>query len=109
VKGERERLLRAESAFIVVDLWRVREGQRDNVRRVLRDAVPRFREQPGVLSVDFTHVDGDADRYLVVFRYASAEAREAFVASDLVRSSLATLEEFWELDSPVYRGTPSGV
>lgn len=63
---------------------------------------------PGVLSVDFTTLDNDPDRYLVIFRYASAAAREAFVATDDVRSTLERLKPLWDLESPIYKGSPLG-
>lgn len=35
----------------------------------------------GVLSVDYTQLVDDEERYLAVFRYRDAEARTAFVAN----------------------------
>jgi heme-degrading monooxygenase HmoA len=96
------------SAFVVVDIWRVRPGKQADVERELREAGRHFRQQPGILSVDFTHLDGDPARYLVVFRYTNADAREAFVASQELRATLQLLSALWDRESPVYMGLPSG-
>lgn len=96
------------SAFVVVDIWRGKPGKRDELRHVLTDSGALFRRQPGVLSVDYTLLDNDPDRYLVVFRYANAAAREAFVATDELKATMARLGELWDLESPIYKGTPAG-
>jgi quinol monooxygenase YgiN len=96
------------SVFVVVDIWRVKPGKRDEVRALLTEAGQIFRSRPGVLSVDFTLLDNDPDRYLVVFRYADAGAREQFVATDELKSVMARLTELWDLESPIYMGTPAG-
>ncbi len=98
----------ASSVFVVVDIWRGKSGKRDELRQVLTDSGALFRARPGVLSVDFTLLEDDPDRYLVVFRYESAEARETFVATDELRATLSRLSELWDLESPVYKGTPAG-
>ncbi len=96
------------SVFVVVDIWRVKAGKHDEVREVLSEAGYLFRARPGVLSVDFTLLDNDPDRYLVVFRYADAAARESFVATDVLKATMARLSELWDLESPIYTGTPTG-
>jgi quinol monooxygenase YgiN len=96
------------SVFVVVDIWRVKPGRRDEVRDLLAGAGALFRTRPGVLSVDFTLLDGDPDRYLVVFRYSDAAARETFVATDELRSVMTRLTALWDLESPIYKGTPAG-
>jgi heme-degrading monooxygenase HmoA len=96
------------SVFVVVDIWRVKPGNSAEVQRTLAEAGGLFRGRPGVLSVDFTHLDGDPDRYLVVFRYASEEARQSFVATDDLKDVLMRLSQLWELESPIYIGRPSG-
>jgi heme-degrading monooxygenase HmoA len=98
----------AASAYVVVDFWRAREGREAELEQALIDSANVFRTRPGVLSVDFTRVEDDPGRYLVVFRYDSAATRAAFVSTDLVRVALKELNEFWELDSPVWRGEPIG-
>ncbi len=96
------------SVFVVVDIWRVKPGMQAELEQVLAESGAQFRSMPGVLSVDFTLLDGDPDRYLVVFRYADAAAREAFVATDELRSTMARLRDLWDLESPIYQGTPVG-
>lgn len=98
----------SNSAYIVVDFWRVKPEREAELELTLAESVTAFRTQPGVLSVDFTRVEDDPGRYLVVFRYDSAASRAAFVSTDLVRNALTRLGEFWELDSPVWRGEPLG-
>lgn len=98
----------ATSVYVVVDIWRGKPGKRDELRQVLAESGALFRSLPGVLSVDFTLLDDDPDRYLVVFRYESANARETFVARDELKSTLARLGELWDLESPIYKGTPAG-
>jgi quinol monooxygenase YgiN len=99
----------ATSAFVVVDLWRVKPGKRQETQKALAESAPLFRAQPGILSVDYTHLDGDPDRYLVVFRYASREARESFRATDELTATMARLSELWDLESPVYLGYQTGL
>ncbi|HUG16764.1 MAG TPA: antibiotic biosynthesis monooxygenase family protein [Thermomicrobiales bacterium] len=94
------------SVFVVVDFWRVRPGKRDALEQLLIESGPKFRRQPGVLSVDFTRLDDDPNRYLVVFRYQDAAAREAFVATEELKTTLARLSKLWDLDSPVHTGSP---
>lgn len=96
------------SVFVVVDIWRAKPGKHDALRQVLTESGMLFRTMPGVLSVDYTLLDNDPDRYLVVFRYADAAAREAFVATDELRDTMARLSDLWDLESPVYKGTPAG-
>lgn len=89
---------------IVVDLWKVRPGQRETLEHLLRELVRQFRSQPEILSVDFTRLEDGPDRYLAVFRYESAEARKAFVATEELKASHSRLSDLWDLDSTVYRG-----
>lgn len=96
------------SAFVVVDIWRVKPGKCAELRQVLTDSGHLFRTCPGVLSVDYTLLDNDPDRYLVVFRYADAASREGFVATDELKETMARLHELWDLESPIYKGTPAG-
>lgn len=94
------------SAFVVVDIWRVKAGMHDQLEQLLLDSAAAFRQRPGVLSVDFTHLDGDPDLYLVVFRYEDAGARANFVATPELKSTLERLSAFWDLESPIYKGNP---
>jgi len=96
------------SVYVVVDIWRVKPGKSVELRAVLTESGARFRSMPGVLSVDYTLLEGDPDRYLVVFRYADAAAREAFVATDELRSTMSRLRDLWDLESPIYKGVPAG-
>jgi heme-degrading monooxygenase HmoA len=96
------------SVFVVVDIWRVRPEKQTEVEAELTEAGRIFRRQPGVLSVDFTHLDGDPTRYLVVFRYADAAAREAFVSTPELQDTLRRLSQLWDLVSPIHKGTPAG-
>ena len=97
------------TAFVVVDLWRVKPGKREEVQQLLAEVGPLFRQQPGIRSVDFAHLDGDPERYLVVFRYVSREAREGFRGTDELKGTMARLSELWDLESPVYLGWQSGL
>ena len=96
------------SAYVVVDFWRARPGREAELERKLSESVVAFRAHPGVLSVDFTRVEGDPSHYLVIFRYDSAASRAAFVATDLVRDTLNDLSDLWDLDGQVWRGEPIG-
>jgi len=96
------------SVYVVVDIWRVKPGKHDELRQALTESGARFRSMPGVLSVDYTLLDGDHDRYLVVFRYADAAARAAFVATDELKTTMNTLIELWDLESPIFKGVPAG-
>ncbi len=76
----------------------------DEVDRLLIEAAPRFRAAPGIVSVDYARVDDHPDTYLVVFRYVDRAAREAFVETDELRSTMGALRQVWDLESPIYRG-----
>jgi heme-degrading monooxygenase HmoA len=97
------------SAFVVVDIWRVKPGKRAAIEPVLAESARLFRAQPGILSVDYTHIDGDAEHYLVVFRYESAMAREAFQMTDALKETTSRLRELWDMESPVLKGSQSGL
>jgi len=77
---------------------------RDEVDRLLLDAAKRFQDVEGIVSVDYARLDDQPDMYLVVFRYASKAAREAFQDSDDLRSTMTRLRQVWDLESPIYRG-----
>lgn len=105
-----------QDSYVVVDFWRAIAANTDSdthlLERELTLLATHFRRMPGVLSCDFARVaggtEGGGGRYMAVFRYASAAAREAFVTDPTaaVSDSLARLAAWWELDSPVYRGEP---
>lgn len=97
-----------QAAFVVVDFWRATTADTHLLDAELTQLARHFRTMPGVLSCDFTRVDGDAGRYMAIFRYADAAAREAFVSdpSAAVSESLVRLGQWWALDSPIYRGAP---
>jgi quinol monooxygenase YgiN len=96
------------SVYVVVDIWRIKPGKHIELRAVLTESGARFRSMSDVLSVDYTLVEGDPDRYLVVFRYADAAARETFVATDELRSTMSRLRDLWDLERPIYKGVPAG-
>ncbi len=81
----------------------------DEVEAVLRECAPRFRQNPDIVSVDYTKLDGDTDKYLVVFRYVDQEARERFTSGDDLKSTMTILRQIWDLESPIYRGVDMGI
>jgi len=93
-----------DAGYVVVDLWRAKPGKEDELKRVLTQARRRFRAYPGIISVDYAHLDGDESRYLVVFRYTDQQTREAFVSTDDLKSTMARLSQLWALEGPVYKG-----
>jgi quinol monooxygenase YgiN len=101
---EEARMRAVEAGYVVVDLWHVKPGKEDELKRVLAQARQRFRAYPGIISVDYAHLDGDESRYLVVFRYTDQETREAFVSTDDLKSTMARLSHLWALAGPVYKG-----
>jgi quinol monooxygenase YgiN len=97
------------SAFVVVDLWRAKPGKRAELEATLAESARVFRQQPGVLSVDYTHLAGDPERYLVVFRYANRAAREDFRATDMLRATMERLAPLWDLEGDVMLGHQTGL
>lgn len=89
--------------YVVVDTWRVKPGREEEIATVLDGARRRFLTVPGIVSVDFAHIDGDASRYLVVFRYPDAAAREAFVSTEDLKATMARLRELWDFDGTSHR------
>lgn len=78
------------------------------LREALTESAALFRTMPGVLSVDYTLLEIDPDRDLVIFRYADAASREAFVATDDLKDTMTRLHELWDLERPLDTGTPVG-
>lgn len=96
------------AGYVVVDVWRAKPGKISEVDAVLSDCAPRFRKNPDIVSVDYARLDGDEEKYLVVFRYIDKEARERFTSSDDLKSTMAILRQLWDLESPIYRGIDTG-
>lgn len=94
-----------QAGYVVVDIWRAKPGMVDEVDTLLGSMLEPFLAVDGVLSVDYTRLEETDDQYLVVFRYADQAARERFVATDDLKSTMAALRQIWDLESPVYRGT----
>jgi quinol monooxygenase YgiN len=92
------------AGFVVVDVWKVKPGKEKAIRPILADALDRFQKHPEILSVDYCLADGDPSRYLVVFRYISEAARDAFVATTELIATMETLAEFWDLDEVFVKG-----
>lgn len=97
-------MVEQEVGFVVVDTWRVKPGKEAEIAAVLTESRQRFVTVPGIVSVDFAHIDGDASRYLVVFRYADAAAREAFVSTEDLKATMTRLRELWDFDGTSHRG-----
>lgn len=95
----------SHAGYVVVDVWRAKPGKVAEVDELLASMLARFRSAEGVVSVDYTRLEETDDQYLVIFRYADNAARERFVASDELKSTMATLRQVWDLESPIYRGT----
>jgi quinol monooxygenase YgiN len=93
-----------QAGYVVVDVWRAKPGMSADVERLLIAAADRFRVRAGIVSVDYARLDEQADMYLVVFRYASKSARQAFQDTEELRSTMAELRQVWDLESPIYRG-----
>jgi quinol monooxygenase YgiN len=92
------------AGYVVVDTWRIKPGKESEIVSVLTEIRQRFLAVPGVVSIDFAHFEDDASRILVVFRYADAAARTAFVATDDLKATMTRLSEFWEFDGVAIRG-----
>jgi quinol monooxygenase YgiN len=98
-----------QAGFVVVDIWKAKPGKEHELREVLAEAGALFRQVDGVLSVDYTTLKDDPDRYLVVFRYRDESTRESFVATDDLTSMMTRLRELWDLESPIYQGVATGL
>lgn len=97
------------TAYVVVDIWQVKPGKEEEIRGVLGEAARLFRARPGILSVDFSALGGDASRYLVVFRYENQDARMAFQQTPDLAATMQRLSLLWDLESPVWQGHQSGL
>ena len=102
-------LVGEQAGFVVVDIWKVKPGKRSELEATLAEAGRMFREVDGVLSVDYTTLKDDPDRYLVVFRYRDEATREQFVSTPGLTSTMAKLRELWDLQSPIYQGVSKGL
>jgi heme-degrading monooxygenase HmoA len=85
-----------QAGFVVVDTWKVKPGKEQEIRPLLARAHHEFSMHPEILSVDYCSVDTDLSQYLVIFRYTSEDARERFVASDALTSTMKALAEYWD-------------
>lgn len=92
-----------EANYVVVDTWRVKAGKETEIVPVLNDIRQRFLTVPGIVSIDFAHIDGDAGRILVVFRYQDAAARAAFVGTEDLKATMTRLSDYWEFDGIAVR------
>lgn len=92
------------AGFVVVDTWNVKPGKEQEIKPVLAKAHREFSAHPEILSVDYCLVDGRPDQYLVIFRYTSEEARERFVASQELTSTMETLRKYWDLGNVYVKG-----
>ncbi len=92
------------AGFVVVDVWKVKPGKEESIKEVLAAAHRKFSERPEILSVDYCLAGGDPSRYLVVFRYTSEEAREAFVQTEELKATMQTLQDYWDLDDVFVKG-----
>ena len=92
------------AGFVVVDTWNVKPGKEELIKSVLATAHQEFSAHPEILSVDYCLADGRQDTYLVIFRYTSEDARERFVASEELTSTMQTLREYWELGDVYVKG-----
>jgi quinol monooxygenase YgiN len=95
-----------EVGFVVVDTWRVKPGKAAEIAALLAEIRQRFLTVPGIVSVDFAHIDGDPSHYLVVFRYTDMAAREAFVSTEDLQSTMARLRELWDFDGISLQAVP---
>ena len=92
------------AGFVVVDVWKVKPGKEESIKEVLAAAHRKFSERPEILSVDYCLADSRQNKYLVIFRYTSEDARERFIASEELTSTMETLREFWELGDVYVKG-----
>src|SRR4051812_33937087 len=93
-----------EAGYVVVDTWRVKPGEEAEITAVLAEVRQRFLTVPGIISIDFAHIDSDPRHYLVVFRYVDAAAREAFAQTEDLTRTMARLGELWDFDGTSHRG-----
>lgn len=97
-------MIEDEAGYVVVDTWRVKRGKEAELASALAGIRQRFLIVPGIRSVDFAQIDGDTSRYLVIFRYRDAAAREAFVSTDDLKATMARLSQLWDFDGIALHG-----
>jgi quinol monooxygenase YgiN len=95
----------SQAGYVVVDVWRAKPGMVTEVDALLASIAARFRAAEGVVSVDYARLEDSEDQYLVIFRYADKAARERFVETGDLKSTMSALRQIWDLESPIYRGT----
>jgi len=92
-----------EVGFVVVDTWQVKPDKKAEIAVALDEIRQQFLTFPGIVSIDFAHIDNDPRRYLVVFRYTDAAAREAFVNTDDLKGAMARLRDLWDFAGTSYQ------
>jgi quinol monooxygenase YgiN len=85
-----------ERTLTVWEIWQKRpEVPTEQLHDVIRRHLPRVASVDGMLSVEFTQLRDDPDRYLALFRYRDEAYRAGFLASDAVREMRKELDQLW--------------
>src|SRR5262249_13875190 len=85
-----------ERALIVWEIWEKKpEVTTEQLHEVIRRHLPRVNRIDGMLSVDFTQLRDDPNRYLALFRYRDESYRAGFLAADDLRDMRKELDHLW--------------
>jgi hypothetical protein len=96
--SEIEQLGRAgnERTLTVWEIWEKRpEVSTEQLQDVIRRHLPRVSKIDGMLTVEFTQLRDDPNRYLALFRYRDEAYRAGFLAADDLRDMRKELDHLW--------------
>jgi quinol monooxygenase YgiN len=81
------------SEVVVVAIVTAREGSADAAEELLRGVIPPTHEEDGCLAFALHRDPADAQRFVLIERWASREALDRHLASDHIAAFVARLGE----------------
>jgi quinol monooxygenase YgiN len=85
-----------ERTLTVWEIWEKKpEVTTEQLHDVIRRHLPRVNRIEGMLTVEFTQLRDDPNRYLALFRYRDESYRAGFLAADDLRDMRKELDHLW--------------
>jgi hypothetical protein len=86
-----------ERTLTVWEIWEKKpEVSTEQLHAVIRRHLPRVNRIEGMLTVEFSQLRDDPNRYLALFRYRDESYRAGFLAADDLRDMRKELDHLWQ-------------
>jgi quinol monooxygenase YgiN/thiol-disulfide isomerase/thioredoxin len=86
-----------ERALTVWEIWEKKpDVSTEQLQDVIKRHLPKVSKIEGMLSVEFTQLRDDPNRYLALFRYRDESYRAGFLAADDLRDMRKELDHLWQ-------------